>query len=55
MHHLALGERVLLTTDLYIANVARHAEGDEHHKVVPVEQTLALGGHRFNLDALKER
>ena len=54
-YHLALGEGMLLTSDLHIAHVAGHAEGYKHHQIVPVEQTLPFGGNSLNRYALKER
>ena len=54
-HHLALGKGVLLATNLYVTNIARYAEGDEDHQVLPVEQAFSLSGHSFYRYALKER
>ena len=54
-HHLTLGEGVLLTAYLHVAHIARHAEGYEHHELVPVEQTFALGSYGLYRYALKER
>jgi len=54
-HHLALGKGVFLTSNLYVAHVARHTKGYENHQVLPMEQALALGCHSLYLDALKER
>ena len=54
-HHLALGKGVLLATDLHVAHITGHAEGYEHHQVVPVEQALAFGCHSLYRHALKER
>ena len=54
-HHLALGKGVLLATNLYVAHVARHAEGYKYHQVVPVEQALAFGCHSLYCNALQKR
>ena len=51
-YDLALGKRVLLAAYLYVADVAGHTPGHEHHEVAPVEQALALGGHGLNRHAL---
>ena len=53
-HHFTLSEGVLLATDLYIAYVARYAEGYEHHEIVPMEQAFSLSRHRLYPDTLKE-
>ena len=54
-HYLALGEGVFLATDLHVAHITGHAEGYEHHQVIPVEQALAFGCHSLYGHALKER
>jgi hypothetical protein len=36
-YYLALGKGVFFASDLHVAHVAGHAEGDKHYKVVPVE------------------
>ena len=53
-YHFALGEGMLLASDLYVTDVARDAEWYEHHQIVPVEQALAFGGHGFYCHALKK-
>ena len=53
-HHLALGERMFLTTNLYVADVTRNAERYKHHHIIPVEQALPFGGNGLYLDTLKE-
>jgi hypothetical protein len=41
-HYFAFGKRVLLTTNLNVTYVARHAKRYEYHQFVPVEQTFAF-------------
>jgi hypothetical protein len=54
-YHFALGERMFLTTNLYVAHISWYTERYEHYEIVPVKQTLAFGCNSFYRDALKER
>ena len=47
-HHFAFGKGVLLTSNLYVADVARNTKGNEDHQVVPMQQTFALSGNSLN-------
>ena len=54
-HHFALGKGVFFAANLYVAYVARHAEGYEYYQFIPMEQAFALGGNSLYRYALKER
>ena len=54
-HHFALGKGVLLPSDLYVADITRHAERHKHHQLLPVEQAFSLCGNSLYRHALKER
>jgi hypothetical protein len=54
-YYLALGEGVLLASNLHVAHIARHTKRYEDHELVPVKQALALGSYGLYCNALKER
>ena len=43
-HHFAFGKGVLLTSNLYVADITGNAERDKDYQVVPVQQALAFSG-----------
>ena len=53
-NNFALGKRVLLAANLYIAYIAGHAEWNKHHHVVPMEQAFAFSGNCLYHNTLKE-
>ena len=54
-YHFALGKRMFLASQLYVADIAGHTPRHEHHHVLPVEQALTLCRHSFYRHALKQR
>ena len=51
---LAFGKRMLFTSYLNVADIARYAERYKYYQVFPMEKTLSLCSYGFYSNTLKE-